>query len=236
LTKERRKKAIATALTARRNEPRAALAAAISVHHAAKRDEEAHREKTEKARKAVEHRTEDLLKAQGAIKLATEQQLAAALDYVSSGQMNESPDSLSVAREGETRATDALKAAGVVLEQFEKELEEAEYRTGRAQKSLIPLAQAVAVSELTRLLDKAKAVQDELIRDRLALRTIIRGIDFWKSDAPEVQDAVRFLRSASLPMTFGCTEQDDWNRHEETARWEAALVNLLQDPDADFPF
>lgn len=144
-------------------------------------------------------------------------------------------------RAAEMEAQDQLDAAEAALRVLEAAMANSEGEVERARMRVKAAADTLLWSQALPLLEKAKALQAELIETRVVLRYLLHNLKphevSVRNPTDEVAKDVRdYLRSASeLPSTYGRVAFTDWDSHPASVPWREARRALPEDAEAPLP-
>jgi hypothetical protein len=119
---------------------------------------------------------------------------------------------------------------------YEALSDETEQQLARGKASIIEAVNVMLRSELQLVLAKSAAAQDEVVRWRLAARSIVNYLYncFAPKQAEDIEKAIAYLKLKKIP---GYMDVDDflWENHPVAQLWNDAIERKHVDPDATFP-
>jgi hypothetical protein len=219
--------------TAARSPEREQLAAMIERHVVAVRQLAANEAAQESTETAISDARVAVEKAAEAIE-AAKANAATHLTAVAMGTAGAAPLSVSTCRAKAQDAEDALEATLAARAALDEQHKAAESELQYARAALDGRIRDVCRSEVAaaRLLKQAEVLQADLVARRLVLKYLLHS-DLVAE--PEMQAVTSFLRSNSLPGTYGTVEFTSWDAHPAPEPFRAWCQALTLDADSPVP-
>lgn len=204
--------------------------------------EEQARAVVDRAREQVSRARDNLGRAREAVEAARTEQQRRLVEAAKSGQAITPDTTMRELRAAELEAQDQLDAAVAALATVEASGGDPERETVAQRAQLDKMVGGVLWTQASALLEKAEALQADLIKARVELRYLLHtckpGEASLREPADELVRAVRdFLRpTLELPGTYGSVSYGvDWDHHPATNPWRKAREALAKDAEAELP-
>lgn len=217
------------------------LAEAQAAIKRAEAKEEQARAAVGRAREQVSRARDNLGRAKEAVAAARTEQQRRLVDAAKSGEAITADTTMRELRAAELEAQDQLDAAVAALATVEGSAGDPEQAT-EAARQLDLYVGSVLWTRAAPLLERAEALQAELIKVRVGLRYLLHtckpGEASLREPADELVRAVRdFLRpTLELPGTYGSVSYGvDWDHHPAIDPWRQAREALAKDAEAELP-